>query len=50
MFNSIYSRLKMFLKGNKLLALRVYTESMSFSNSSEKTTAEVHKYCFSKVR
>lgn len=42
MFNSIYSRLKICLKGNKLLVLRVYTESMSFSISSEKTTAGVH--------
>lgn len=50
MFNSIYSRLKMYIKGNKLLSLGLYAEFISVSISSEKTTAGMHKYCFSKVR
>lgn len=39
---SIYSKLKIYIKGNKLLALRVYTEFISVSITSEKTAAGVN--------
>lgn len=40
MLNSIYSRLKMYIKGNKLFALRVYIEFYLFPSPVRKQLQE----------